>query len=100
MFAKLKSLLPFQNNQNQPPLSDQFQHPQVNSKDASQCPFMKKQAKEQPQASKCPMSGKEAANPSTDSDSEEEKPKGGCPFMGTSNKKKNPDLTLKETGYD
>jgi len=40
---------------------------------------------------KCPVTGKAV---DVDSDSEEEeKPRGGCPFMsGSSQKKKNPDL--------
>ena len=50
---------------------------------------------------KCPVTGKAVEQPEVDSDSEEEKPKGGCPFMnGTSNKKKNPDLKMNESGYD
>lgn len=61
---------------------------------------MKKQAQKQPNPSKCPVSNQQAPNASADSDSEDEKPKGGCPFMGTSNKKKNPDLVLNENGYD
>jgi hypothetical protein len=31
---------------------------------------------------------------------EEEKPRGGCPFMGGSDRKKNPSLGLAEQGYD
>jgi len=64
---------------------------------SGQCPFAK-----QPQqpSQTCPVSGKAGAA-EVDSDSEEEKPKGGCPFMnGTSNKKKNPDLKSKEKGFD
>ena len=50
----------------------------------------------------CPVTGK-ATNPEqvdSDSDGEEEKPKGGCPFMGTSTKKKNPGLSVTEEGFD
>jgi hypothetical protein len=41
------------------------------------------------------VSGKAADAGKKDSDSEEEeKPRGGCPFMGGSDKKKNPNLNL------
>ena len=41
------------------------------------------------------MAGKNANNQNKDSDSDEQqKPKGGCPFMGGSDKKKNPNLNL------
>lgn len=48
---------------------------------------------------KCPVTGKSVE---ADSDSEEEeKPRGGCPFMsGSSQKKKNPDLKQNEQGYN
>ena len=48
---------------------------------------------------KCPVSGKTA---DVDSDSEEEeKPRGGCPFMsGGSDKKKNPDLKQSQSGFN
>ena len=41
------------------------------------------------------MGGKNANNQNKDSDSDEQqKTKGGCPFMGGSDKKKNPNLNL------
>lgn len=53
-------------------------------------------------ASKCPVTGKAVEEGKVDSDSEEEeKPQGGCPFMGgASSKKKNPNLNLTEAGFD
>ena len=36
----------------------------------------------------------------SNSEDEDEKPKGGCPFMGTSSKKKNPGLNMTEEGFD
>lgn len=53
-----------------------------------------------PADSKCPVSGKAAPKTEENSDSEEEKPRGGCPFMGGSDKKKNPNLGLNHQGYD
>ena len=53
---------------------------------------------------KCPQKGKKEKNPvnkeaETSSD-EEEIPKGGCPFMGGSEKKRNPDLFQMTQGFD
>ena len=96
MLTKIKNLF---GNQPLPPhpaslLSSQHPHPDLKG-DAAQCPFMSKQDKKEESTQKCPVTGK-AVNAEVDSDSEEEKPKGGCPFMGgTSDKKKNPNLNLR-----
>ena len=101
MFSKIQSLFTSAAPQNHIPLHDELDHSRLASKDASQCPFMSKQSKANPEESKkCPVSGKTLPASTEDSDSEEEKPKGGCPFMtGASTKKKNPNLPLSETGY-
>ena len=50
---------------------------------------------EEKELQKCPVTGKEVKEQADDSESEEEKPQGGCPFMGGgSDKKKNPNLKL------
>ena len=102
MIAKFKNFFAKQDTNSPPPLSEEFDHSKLMSGDVSQCPFMaKKEKKEEGDMRKCPVTGKEVVKPVEDSDSEEEKPKGGCPFMsGTSDKKKNPNLGLNECGFD
>lgn len=72
-------------------------HPGVKGGDAGECPFMQKnKGKNQKEGEKCPVTGQNANPGQTDTDSDdEEKPRGGCPFMGTSQKKKNPGLCVK-----
>lgn len=66
----------------------------ANSENLGGCPYSKGKAGSMPADSKCPVSGKAAPKTEENSDSEEEKPRGGCPFMGGSDKKKNPNLGL------
>lgn len=77
-------------------MEEKFDHSKVDAGDAGQCPFMKKNNKQgENNPEKCPMNGKKDQKKQVDSDSEEEeKPRGGCPFMGASEKKKNPGLPL------
>jgi len=95
MFAKFKSLLSKASTTESLPLEDSITGT-TNEGQIPQCPFSKKgsapQGKEQ---QKCPVTGKAVPDAEANSDSEDEKPKGGCPFMGgTSDKKKNPSLNL------
>lgn len=62
---------------------------------------MKNKKEQAGNADKCPVNGKTQEKKEVQSDSEEEeKPRGGCPFMGGSDKKKNPSLGLTTQGYD
>ena len=89
MLDKLKSLIGLTNSSSPSSPTDRFNHPPTEGQDPAQCPFMSKKSKENPQeAETCPVTGKADTDP-VGSDSEEEKPLGGCPFMGTSEKKKN-----------
>ena len=95
MFAKLKNLISKQPTAETLPFEDNIAGTSSQGQ-IPQCPFSKKgslpQGKEQ---QKCPVTGKAVPDAELNSDSEEEKPKGGCPFMGgTSDKKKNPSLNL------
>lgn len=58
-----------------------------------------KEVKENPEQ-KCPYKGNKNTQEAELSDSEDEKPRGGCPFMGGSEKKKNPGLAVNNEGYD
>lgn len=101
MFSKIKNMFSSSpsnpiNNQEIP-----FQHPKIAEGDASECPFMKNKKEQTTNADKCPVNGKSQEKKEVQSDSEEEeKPRGGCPFMGGSDKKKNPSLGLTTQGYD
>lgn len=100
MFSKIKNMF----TSAQPSATSTeapFQHPKMGEGDASQCPFMKNKKEQSGNVDKCPVSGKGKEKNEVQSDSEEEeKPRGGCPFMGGSDKKKNPSLGLTAEGYD
>lgn len=101
MFSKIKNLFS-QEPQAPLPSAKPFDHSKLSPEDGEQCPFSRNAGDSMPNnAKKCPLSGKEASAAEVDSDSEEEKPQGGCPFMsGSSDKKKNPNLNLNEVGFD
>ena len=72
----------------------------------SQCPFMKnksgksQKSADQKQTKKSEKEHKKNASSDEESE-EEEQPRGGCPFMNSSGKKKNPNLGIEiDGGYD
>lgn len=100
MLDRLKNFITRNKGPSTPTLEDRFDHPPTHGQDPAQCPFMSKKSKENKESTgTCPVTGKTQKEP-VDSDSEEEKPRGGCPFMGTSDKKKNPGLPQDECGFE
>ncbi len=76
-------------------------HPKVPEGSAASCPYAKKNMEGEMNKQSCPVTGKKQKENKGQSDSEEEEqPRGGCPFMGGSDKKKNPSLGLNCEGYD
>ena len=97
MFSKIKGMFSSSSDKGIDGIDSEqipFNHPKVDANSPAACPYAQKKKESAKQEAKCPVSGK-AAKPEAESESEEEeKPKGGCPFMGGSEKKKNPPLGL------
>lgn len=97
MFSKVKSLFTDKNNPEAAP-SD-FKHPNTQSGDASQCPFMNKQKNNTDKNTNANKKNKNKDTNESDTESEpEQKPRGGCPFMASSGTKKNPNLGIDHQG--